>query len=52
MGTRVGPQVVIAVMAVDGITAQNWRVLPGGDEGNFHNPPLGICRTFVRTMPP
>jgi hypothetical protein len=28
-------------MAVAGMTAQNWRVFPGG-EGNFHNPPLGI----------
>ena len=32
----------MAVMAVDGMTSQRWCVFPGGSEGNFHNPPLGI----------
>ena len=51
MGTRGYPQVVLDGMAV-GITALNWQVFSGDDEGNFHNLPFGICRTFVRIVPP
>jgi hypothetical protein len=42
-------QIPLEVMAVAGMTAQGWRIFPGGGEGNFHNSPLGILDVRQQT---